>query len=114
MSAGTPHTGLDACIGICGVAMPRGQDNYRVNGRRWALWMFCDSPGKIAVHWPTRQGDGDALEVIPGDRGGIITCDGAKVLGRCERKRRCRARMLGEPHCLGRLRHGNRRCGTSA
>ena len=107
MSAGIPYAGLDACIGICGGAMPRRQDNYRVNGRWWALWVF-DSLGRIAAHRPTRQGDGDAPEEILGDRGGIITCDGAKVFGRCERKRRCRARMLGEPRCLGRLRHGNR------
>ena len=71
---------------------------YRVNGKRWNLWVFFDPQAKNVVYWLTRDKDGDALDRVLGDWDGIVICDGAPVFGRFSKLQRCWAHILRESH----------------
>ena len=81
---------------------------YRVNGKRWSLWVFYDPQNENAAYWLTQKGDSDALDEVLGDWDGIAICDGARAFDRYRRKQRCWAHILRESHYIQRNNPKNR------
>ena len=82
---------------------------YRVNGKRWSLWVFYDPDNKNAAYWMTQKGDRDAIEEVLGDWDGIVICDGARAFDKYRRKQRCWAHILRESHYIQRNNPENKR-----
>lgn len=82
---------------------------YRVNGKRWSLWVFYDPQNKNVAYHLTPKGDGAAIDEVLGDWAGIVICDGAQVFARYRKKRRCWAHILRESHYIQRNNPKNER-----
>lgn len=82
---------------------------YRVNGKRWSMWVFYDPDNKNAAYWLTQKGDRDAIDEVLGDWDGIVICDGARAFDKYRRKQRCWAHILRESHYIQRNNPENKR-----
>ena len=60
--------------------------SYRVNGKRWNFWVPYNPQNKIVVYWLTPDKDVDVSDVVLGDWGGIVICDGARVFDKYRKK----------------------------